>query len=75
VLAVNAGAVAIPLLPVATDALTFPPANMPLGPLDGAVKTMAVPGTALPNASLTFALRESLPPKPSVRLRCKWKRY
>src|SRR5271165_383267 len=56
-LAVNTGAVAIPVLPVATDALTplTVPANAPLAPLDGALKTTVVPGTAFPNPSLTFA--------------------
>src|SRR5580658_258332 len=55
VLAANTGAVATPLLPLATDALTPPPANVPLAPLVGALKTTVVPGTALPNPSLTFA--------------------
>src|SRR5580658_1775687 len=55
-LAVNPGAVATPVLPVATEALTPAPANVPLAPLDGALKTTVAPGTTLPNASLTFAV-------------------
>ena len=56
-LAVKAGAVATPLLPVATEALLLPPANVPLAPLEGAgaVKTTVVPGTEFPKLSLTFA--------------------
>src|SRR5580700_7940312 len=52
-LAVNTGAVAVPLAPVV--AVFTPPANVPLAPLAGAVNVTTAPLTKLFPASLTVA--------------------
>jgi len=54
-LAENTAEVATPLLSVV--AVFTPPANVPLAPLDGAVKVTVTPLTALPPLSLTVATR------------------
>jgi hypothetical protein len=54
-LAVNAGAVATPLLLVVAVALATPAAKLPLGPLAGAVNVTIAPLTGLLFASFTVA--------------------
>ena len=45
------------MLPVVTLAVASPPANVPLGPLPGAVNVTDTPLTGLPPASVTVAAR------------------
>jgi hypothetical protein len=54
-LAVNAGATAIPLVPVITLAPADPPANVPLAPLVGAAKITVTPLTGFPLPSVMVA--------------------
>jgi hypothetical protein len=54
-LAVNVGAVAIPLVLVAAVAVVDPPVKVPLAPDDGAVKVTVAPFTGLLATSLTLA--------------------
>ena len=51
----NAGAVAMPVVSVATVAVLTPPAKVPLAPVVGAVKVIEIAGIAFPKASVTFA--------------------
>jgi len=56
-LAVNVGAVAIPLASVITEAVAAPAAKVPLAPLAGAVNVTLAPDTALPPLSVTAAFK------------------
>lgn len=55
--AVIKGEVATPEELVAAAAVAPPPVNVPLGPLDGAVKVTVAPATGLPFRSVTVALK------------------
>jgi hypothetical protein len=54
-LAVNNGAIAIPLLLVTTTALVVPLEKVPPAPLRGEVNVTLTPGTTFPKASITKA--------------------
>ena len=54
-MAVNVGATATPLLPVVALAVVSPPANVPLGPLDGAANVTGIPLMGFPLESVTVA--------------------
>jgi hypothetical protein len=67
VLAVKAGAVAIPLLFVVALAVADP-LKLPLAPLPGAVNVTVTPLTALPPESFTVACKAVAKVVPSVAL-------
>ena len=66
-MAVNAGAVAKPFVPV-TAVTVADPANVPLAPLAGAVKVTVAPLTGLLFESFTVACRGVAKAVPSVAL-------
>ena len=67
-LAVNAGAKAVPLLPVVTLAVVDPPVKVPLAPLPGAVNFTLTPLTGLPPLSVTVACSSAPNAVPTVAL-------
>ena len=68
VFAVNAGAVTIPATFDVTLTVFAAPANVPLGPLPGAVNVTKTPGIAAPVASFTVACRATANGVPTVTL-------
>jgi hypothetical protein len=56
-LAVKTEAVATPVLFAVAVVVTLPPANVPLAPLDGAVKVTVTFGTTFPEPSFTVACK------------------